>query len=93
MAARKAYAKSNDGFAGFLFNGTALRDFFLENVEGYQKATCAEFRAIKRKEDNSQDQWGNTVRYTNFRTFDMTIPEYWDGWWDQYDKACELGLL
>ena len=92
MATRKAYAKSNDGKAGFMFKSKALRDLFVASVDGYENATCAEYRGIERKSEDSVDEWGNTVRFSPFIACDMDVVEHWDGWWDVYDKAVELGI-
>ncbi len=92
MATRKAYAKSSkNGKAVFMFASKALRDFFIDNVEGYEVATCAEYRKAER-EENRRDEWGWEI-FSDYSAFDMSVPEYWDGWWDVYDEAYELGLL
>ncbi len=93
MATRKAYAASNDGLSGLMFASAKLRDFFLENIEGYRKSTCAEYRKIKRNDEDSLDEWGNTVGFSSYNALDMSVAEYWDGWWDVYDRAAEAGLV
>ena len=93
MATRKAYAASNDGHCGFMFKSKALRDFFIANVDGYKAITCSEYRKIERGDNDSVDQWGNTVRFASYSAYDMSIGEYWDGWWDVYDMAEAQGLL
>lgn len=93
MATRKAYAASNDGHCGLMFKSKALRDLFVENIDGYRASTCAEYRKIERNDNDSVDQWGNTVRYSCYSALDMSIGEYWDGWWDVFDMAAAAGLL
>lgn len=93
MAARKAYAVSDDGHCGLMFKSRALRDLFIANVDGFKASTYAEYRKIERNDNDIVDQWGNTVLSASYSAIDMSIDEYWDGWWDVYDMALQSSLL
>ena len=89
----KAYAISYDGRLALMFENRNLRDFFISEVDGFDISTYAEFREVERLARDRFDEWGNTLRSSGYVACDMSIPEYWDGWWDVFDKAIENGLI
>lgn len=92
MTTRKAYAISKDGKVAYMFQSKALRDFFAKRVLGIEPTTCAEYRRVERMAREKRDEWGYRVD-SKYSANDMSVDEYWDGWWDLYDEAYELGLL
>ena len=100
--ARKAYAISEDGTVALMFGSKRLRDWFIENLPpkrenhfGHDFKPCT--RDEYRKNERAYMQWTeskwNARAAPDFDVVDMRIPEFWDGHWDMYDKACEAGLF
>lgn len=101
MATRKAYAISEDGKMALMFKSKALRDWFIaelppkrENDFGhdFEVGTCDQYRKAYRAEQRWMNDVG-TWADSKYSAIDMGVGEYWDGHWDMYDKAYELGLL